>query len=89
MFLANRARRCVRLTTSPPSVSRLSIQPYRPLRPVTGIAYLASWSCYTVLEIIYNVNLEISYSPDGVNCPFSIQSLFYTRKSYISSCCLR
>jgi hypothetical protein len=48
MFLESNVRRCVGLTALPPSVSRLFIQcgilnitqPYRPPRPVTGIALL-------------------------------------------------
>jgi hypothetical protein len=53
----------VRLTTSPPSVSRFSIegmihdisQPYEPLRPVTGIASLY---LITNLWVIYFLNLD-------------------------------
>jgi hypothetical protein len=47
--------RCVRIATSPPSVSRLSKQVWEPPRPVTGIAL--RFSCFLFLLFLLHFPL--------------------------------
>jgi hypothetical protein len=84
MFLGVKCGGCVGLTALPPSVSRLSrqcvilniSQPYRPPRPVTGIALLFFSpfkfyviSFFRIVEIIKNIKLQLLVEIQVVGCP--------------------
>jgi hypothetical protein len=65
MFLGSRARPCAGKATLPPSVSQLSnnmiiniSHPYRPLRPVTGIAF-TMFECLRYFDTSYIVTCSI------------------------------
>jgi hypothetical protein len=73
MFLGVEHGRCVGLTTLPPFVSRLSRQcgilnipqPYRPPRPVTGIAFYFYF--FMVSVVCYEANLRLSHEKCNLN----------------------
>jgi hypothetical protein len=91
---------CVRPTTLPPSVSRLSrqckilniSQPYRPLRYVTGIAILFFFYFYfcchlTVSRHSLHKTWDISYRGPSLSVPCQQKSVCFSHYHRFSSVC--